>query len=240
MASRRRSELLMTCAIITGASSGLGAAIYNGLLAHYDQTIGWDLKTGVDVTDEESIFKAMEHWPIGMRVHTLVNCAGVNKLAWLADDNWFTTWYDCLNTNALGIALVTKQLLHRLNGGTICNIISNAAHKPMRASLAYNTSKAAAYMMTKQMAHELWDDYRITVFGVSPNRLRGTAMSNSVDEQVAKVRGWSTLGVREMQMQAMPCGEETPPEVVAEFICWLLAEKKRHKYLHGAVLNYGA
>lgn len=227
----------MTCAVVTGASSGLGALIYSGLLDHYDKVIGWSLPE-VDVRNEGLILHAMKNWPYDMRVDTLVNCAGVNQLCRLAEMDW-AIFTRAMTVNAMAIALVTKVLLPRMQGGTICNIISNAAQKPMRASIAYNASKAAAYMMTKQMARELWDDCRITVFGVSPNRLKDTPMSISVDEQVARIRGWSPLSVKEIQMQTMAIGEETPPEVVAEFICWLLAKKERHKYLHGSVLDYG-
>jgi NAD(P)-dependent dehydrogenase (short-subunit alcohol dehydrogenase family) len=63
--------------------------------------------------------------------------------------------------NAKGIFLVTQALLSVLaaTNGTVCNIISNASHVPMTNSLAYNASKAAAMMMTKQMARELWRDH---------------------------------------------------------------------------------
>jgi NAD(P)-dependent dehydrogenase (short-subunit alcohol dehydrogenase family) len=228
----------MTCAVITGASSGLGACIYSGLLDHYAKVIGWSLPE-VDVTDESSLFVATQRWPEDMRVNVVVNCAGISKLSWLADANWLRTW-QCMDTNALGLALVTKALLPRLKGGTILNIISEAAHKPMRASAAYCASKAAAEMLTLQIARELWDDYRITVFGISPARLKGTPMTLSVNRQVAEVRGWSELGVQEASTQAMAIGEEIDPQVLANFICYLLSKKEHHRYLHGCIIPYGA
>jgi NAD(P)-dependent dehydrogenase (short-subunit alcohol dehydrogenase family) len=121
----------------------------------------------------------------------------------------------------------------------VCNIISNASHMPMRFSLAYNASKAAAAMLTRQMARELWGTHGVTVFGVSPNRLHGTPMSVAIDQQVGVARGWPLDKVRKKQLEALPIGEETDPAAVAEFIGFLLSTKERHRYLHGAILDYG-
>jgi NAD(P)-dependent dehydrogenase (short-subunit alcohol dehydrogenase family) len=142
--------------------------------------------------------------------------------------------------NARAMLYTVQALLPALSaGGTVCNIISNASHMPMRHSLAYNASKAAADMLTRQMARELWGTHRVTVFGVSPNRLHGTPMSVSVDRQVAISRAWSAAEVRRRQLEALPIGEETDPATVAEFVAWLLSTKERHRYLHGAILDYG-
>ena len=147
-----------------------------------------------------------------------------------------------MNVNAKGIYLMSREFLPSLmrTKGTILNIVSNAAHMPMTCSLAYNASKGAAHIMTLQMARELTKNYGITVFGIAPNKLSGTGMSNSIDEQVVKTRGWTEEYAKEYQLNGLLTGEETPPELLAEFIAYLLKTKQNHKYLSGCILPYGA
>jgi NAD(P)-dependent dehydrogenase (short-subunit alcohol dehydrogenase family) len=145
---------------------------------------------------------------------------------------------DHIAVNSASILNTVQALWPKLRGGgTVCNVISNASHMPMRMSLAYNASKAAAAMMTRQIARELGP--AVTVFGVSPNRLQGTPMSMEVDKQVSALRGWTWEETRQKQLEALPIGEETDPATLAEFIGFLLSNKRRHRYLHGAILEYG-
>ena len=65
-------------------------------------------------------------------------------------------------------------------------------------------------------------------------------MSNDIEEQVIKNRGWTKYFAQQHQINALVTGEETDPKQVAEFIAFLLSSKKRHKYLSGCVLPYGA
>jgi NAD(P)-dependent dehydrogenase (short-subunit alcohol dehydrogenase family) len=212
----------------------LGKQLAFMLVDHCEVTI-WNLPN-VDVTNYRSVMTAARHIK---QADILINCAGVNILNYLADLTP-AQWHQVLSVNTTGIYNCVRALLPVLGGGTVCNIISNASHVPMTASLAYNASKAAAHMMTKQMAHELFTTHGIIVFGVSPNRLLGTAMSASVDRQVAKVRGWTPEQVLTKQATHLPLGEETPIPVLAEFVAWLLASKQRHRYLHGCIIPYGS
>lgn len=230
----------MKHAVVTGAYQGLGARIANELEAVGYKVHRWDLRfeQSVDLCSEGSVAAAVHRLPVS-HIHALVNCAGVNTLA-SVDELTSQSWDHHMAVNARGMLYTVQQLIPHLSaGGSVCNIISNASHMPMRMSLAYNASKAAAAMLTRQMARELWGTHRITVFGVSPNRLHGTPMSVEVDKQVAVVRGWTMEQVRANQLAALPIGEETDPAAVAEFIGWLLSTKERHRYLHGAILDYG-
>jgi len=124
--------------------------------------------------------------------------------------------------------------------GTVLNIVSNASHMPMTTSLAYNASKGAAHIMTLQLARELTKKHGITVFGISPNKLRGTEMSKDIEDQVVKHRGWTPEYAQQYQLNALLAGEETDPAQLAEFVAFLLSTKPRHKYLTGCILPYGA
>lgn len=219
--------------LITGAASGLGKAIYDELKDR-DGIIVWpfDLRMGDDV-------KNPDRNKLPFLVDVLINCAGVNKIAWLPDVD-DALWDEVMDTNVKGILKMTQACLPMLkrSQGTVLNIVSNAAHMPMRCSAAYNSSKAAALMLTKQMARELAGD-GVTVFSVSPNKLAGTGMSDDIDRQVCETRGWSMEQAQSYQKQSLLTGEETPPEAVAEFIAFLVSDKSRNKYLAGCDIPYG-
>jgi NAD(P)-dependent dehydrogenase (short-subunit alcohol dehydrogenase family) len=222
----------MRVAVVTGSESGLGFGIareleFSGYVVHrYDINLGRDvLKPNV---------KALPS-----RIDVLVNCAGINKINWLADVTE-EEWDAVMDTNVKGIFKMTQACLPALKaaGGTVCNIVSNAAHMPMRCSAAYNASKGAALILTKQLARELSPE--ITVFSVSPNKLKGTGMSNDIDQQVVKTRGWTLEKAQAYQIAGLLAGEETPVDAVAEFIGYLLQDKAHHKYLTGCDIPYGA
>jgi NAD(P)-dependent dehydrogenase (short-subunit alcohol dehydrogenase family) len=227
----------MSIAVVTGGSSGLGKLICQHLNQNYD-VINWSLDTGVDVRSSDAVKAAAAVAARTGPIAVLVNCAGINRIDFIPELAP-VTWNDVMDTNARGIFYTTKALCDHMRGGTILNIVSNAAHVPMTSSLAYNASKAASLIMTKQMARELGKTHDITCFSVSPNKLKGTGMSSYIEERVCKLRGWTPEQAAQYQLAALPAGAETPPEVLAEFIGFLLSSKERHRYLQGVDLTYG-
>jgi NAD(P)-dependent dehydrogenase (short-subunit alcohol dehydrogenase family) len=223
-------------AIVTGHTSGLGELIALGLHAEGYRVIGWSLPH-VDLRDWDSVLAAASSAP--EKVDVLVNCAGVNGIDYLPNVSPLD-WNRIMDTNARGIFYTTKALLEKLVDGTILNIVSNASHIPMTNSLAYNASKAAAAIMTKQLQRELGKTHGITAFSVSPNKLAGTGMSRYIEDRVCGLRGWSPEEAKKYQLAALPAGEETDPQMVAEFITFLLSTKDRHKFFAGCDIPYGA
>jgi NAD(P)-dependent dehydrogenase (short-subunit alcohol dehydrogenase family) len=234
--------------IVTGANSGLGRALVEELMRepeHY--VVAVDLRFSRDAPGhhlidcdvrKESAVRDL-HNAIQDPVDGIVNCAGINHLAWLADlrnDDWTRV----MDTNARSIYLIAQRFQSELeqNKGVICNVVSNASHVPMRCSLAYNMSKAAAHMATLQLARELAP--RVTVFGISPNKMEGTAMSRYIESKVPELRGWTPEQAQSYQQQSLLAMAETPPKRVAEFIAFLLSHRERHRYLTGCILPYGA
>jgi NAD(P)-dependent dehydrogenase (short-subunit alcohol dehydrogenase family) len=179
--------------------------------------------------------------PPPAQLDALINCAGVNITGWLEEFSE-AQWDQVMDINAKGIFKMTQWALPQLirTQGTVLNIVSNASHMPMTTSLAYNASKGAAHIMTLQLARELTKKHGITVFGVSPNKLRGTNMSKDIESQVVKHRGWTPEFAAEYQRNALLTGMETEPSAVAEFIAFLLSSKERHVFLSGCILPYGA
>lgn len=226
----------MSKILVTGAGAGLGQEICRALDRNGQDVIAFDRKWGHDVRDPRETYG-----PAPQGLDILINCAGVNITGWLEDFSELE-WDEVMNVNAKGIFKMTQWALPELirTKGTVLNIVSNASHMPMTTSLAYNASKGAAHIMTLQLARELTKKHGITVFGISPNKLRGTEMSKDIEDQVVKHRGWTPEFAAKYQLGALLAGEETDPAQLAEFISFLLSTKPRHKYLTGCILPYGA
>jgi len=233
----------MSKIIITGASSGIGLALATALTVDHE-VISLGISTPpinirhkqCDVQSYSQVYGASRCVD---KVDIIINNAGVNFIDWI-ESTPEHEWDRVMNTNAKGIFNMTKAFLPPLleSKGTILNIVSNASHMPMTNSIAYNASKGAAHIMTLQMARELGPK-GITVFGISPNRVADTKMSEYIDNRVCGLRGWTPEYAREYQLKALPAGEETDPETLAEFVAFILSNKRRHKYMAGTILPYG-
>ena len=224
----------MSNILVTGGDAGLGAAIVDALRRDGHTVMVYDIKQRFDILNPDTLL--VEQFELDV----LINCAGINRINWLQNVSE-QDWDAVMDVNVKGIFKMTQAFLPRLieRKGTVLNIVSNAAHMPMRCSAAYNASKGAALILTKQLARELTSQ-GVTVFSVSPNKLRGTEMSDAIDQQVIATRGWTLEEAQRYQLAGLLTGEETPPEAVAEFIAYLLQDKAHHKYLSGCDLQYGA
>lgn len=233
--------------IVTGAASGLGKAIVDVLDPNIFFVIPVDIDEmdhpnyiQTDIRDERSIAHLvsllMTH---GVNADIIINCAGINYINWLQNTPT-EAWEDVMDTNAKSIFLMSKYFYQTLlkTKGTILNIVSNAAHIPMTNSIAYNASKGAAWIMTEQLSRELAPQ-GITVFGIAPNKIANTAMSQYIDSTVCGLRGWTPEEATAYQLKSLPTGEETPAELIAEFINFILSTKERHKFMAGTIIPYG-
>lgn len=220
----------MSNILVTGSSLGLGRLMVDELEKSHT-VFGYDIREGKDVCTPD--LSGIE------RLDVLVNNASVNAVHWL-EDYPEADWDRLMDTNVKGIFKMTQAALPLLreSRGTVLNIVSNAARVPMRCSAAYNASKGAAAMLTKQLARELSPD--ITVFSVSPNKLEGTSMSRYIESRVPETRGWTPEQAHDYQLGSLLPGAETPPRQVAEFIAYLLKDKEHHRYLAGCDIQYGA
>jgi NAD(P)-dependent dehydrogenase (short-subunit alcohol dehydrogenase family) len=230
--------------LVTGAAHGLGAAICKELQRQSIISIGIDSDRIThpycdeswmeDVTDE-GMWRHLGK--TGFHVDAIVNNAAINKLKWLQDLD-YKEFMRVLEVNCGSIMLSAKYLLPTLskNSGFICNIVSNAAHTPMTASLAYNASKGAAHIMTLQLARELTKRHGVSVYGVAPAKIEGTRMSDYIEEKVQTVRGWTPEFAREYQLNGLVAGEELKPENVARFV---VDSFPHHRSLSGCILPYG-
>jgi len=160
-------------AVITGASSGIGAATAIALGRHgYRIVVGArrverlrqvageeGVALRLDVTDEESVKEfAGEVGRRFGRVDVLVNNAGgalgLNPIAEAKDDEWIGMW----QTNVLGLMWMTRAclpLLRKARRGHIINIGSIAGFETYKGGAGYTAAKHAVRAITKTLRLEL-------------------------------------------------------------------------------------
>ena len=157
-------------AVVSGASSGIGAATARLLAAD-----GWDVAVGarrigriealaaeiggrahaLDVTDPDSVDAFCEAvGPCRLLVNNAGGALGVEPLADAVDEKWQTMF----ETNVLGLMRMTRALLPRLidsGDGHIVNVTSIAALQGYPGGSGYNAAKFGARGVTESLRHEL-------------------------------------------------------------------------------------
>jgi NAD(P)-dependent dehydrogenase (short-subunit alcohol dehydrogenase family) len=170
-------------------------------------------------------------------LNLLVNNAGVNGIMPFEKlDAQFLD--DIMQINFVApVFLIQKLLPYFSIDAVVCNIVSDASYKPMRHSLAYNCSKAALAMATKQLARELTKPKELTIFSINPGKMAGTEMSRYIDRQVEKIRGWTTQQALEYFQTASVSGLEADPVHVAQLVYNMCADRNRARMLSGACID---
>ena len=183
---------MVNYAIITGASSGFGAAMARVLAeegfslvllarrVERLQALQEELKSlapeiltfGLDIRD----VKAVEQWSaqlpssIQQRTTLLVNNAGLAAGRNTLDEGVLSNWEDMIDTNLKGLLYVTKAVLPWMKdqqNGTIVNITSIAGKEAYPQGNVYCATKAAVDHLTKAMRMDLLP-HGIKVSSIAP------------------------------------------------------------------------
>jgi 2-keto-3-deoxy-L-fuconate dehydrogenase len=210
-------------ALVTGAGSGIGAAVAHLLAAEGAETVAADL-TGTDVrldVREEAQVAAVAH-----DVDILVNVAGIGSTT-TAPDTELGVWEDVFAVNARGTFLCCKHVIPSMiarGGGSIVNIASVAALVGLRNRAAYCASKGAVVALTRALAVDHVDD-GIRVNAVCPGTVDSPWVRRLVDEA-----GESLEQLRARQ----PLGRLGSPEEIAEAVAYLVSDAA--SFVTGSVL----
>jgi NAD(P)-dependent dehydrogenase (short-subunit alcohol dehydrogenase family) len=181
-------------ALVTGASRGLGEGVARALakagagvmlvsrsgeasaaVAHEITSAGGRAAAmGCDVGDYATVERvvAATRQRFG-RLDILVNNAGViEPIAELASSDP-AAWADSIRINLIGAYNAVRAVLADMveaGGGTIVNVSSGAAYRPLEGWSAYCSGKAGLAMMTRAIALET-PGRGIRVFGFSPGTI---------------------------------------------------------------------
>jgi NAD(P)-dependent dehydrogenase (short-subunit alcohol dehydrogenase family) len=173
-------------ALITGAGSGIGAAIARAIAGKGAQVACLDLdadaaaKTAADlpgargfggnVADPADVDAAVAAVLAAYgRIDILVNSAGIVDLA-PAQDLTLAAWQRTLDVNLTGSFLMAQAVGRHMiasGGGRIINLASQAGSVAIEGHVAYCASKFAVVGLTKTLALE-WGQYGITCNSLSP------------------------------------------------------------------------
>ena len=126
---------------------------------------GLAVQADVSRTDdiERLVGEAAEKWG---GVHLLVNSAGTTKFAAYDDLGALTeeVWDQILGVNLKGVFFACRAVaphMKRAGGGSIVNVGSISAIRPVGSSIAYMASKAAVHSMTQSLAVALGPEIRV-------------------------------------------------------------------------------
>ena len=160
--------------LVTGAASGIGAAVARAFTAVGDAVRGLDLTPGpgivrADVGDAVAVERAVSEIASELGgLDVVVNCAGVEIDAPLATldiadlDRMYAV-------NLRGPVLVTRAALPHLGrGACVINIASELAYLGRAGSSAYCATKGAILALTRSWARELGPAIRVNAVAPGP------------------------------------------------------------------------
>eukprot|EP00242_Pyramimonas_sp_CCMP2087_P008079 CAMPEP_0198201924 /NCGR_PEP_ID=MMETSP1445-20131203/4952_1 /TAXON_ID=36898 /ORGANISM="Pyramimonas sp., Strain CCMP2087" /LENGTH=261 /DNA_ID=CAMNT_0043872583 /DNA_START=165 /DNA_END=950 /DNA_ORIENTATION=+ len=212
MACTRHTRLSGKVAVVTGASSGIGASIARALaaegcavalaarrvdkLAEVEAEInaagnGKAISVATDVTkraDVRALVKAAEE-TLGP-VDIMVNCAGVmyfTMMKNLHEDEWERTVdINCKGT-LNGVAAALETMTPR-NSGHIVNISSDAGRDVYSSLTVYCASKAFVVALSKGLRKELVGT-NVRVTDIQPGDVKTDLIMTNTDKEAAEIAG---------------------------------------------------
>ena len=234
------------CAVVTGASRGIGRAIalelasqgakvvvnYSGNIQKAEQVVeeikangGEAIAVQANVADGESVKQLMKTAiDTYGSLDVLVNNAGItrdNLLMRMKDDEWD----DVINTNLKGVFLCTKAVTRQMmkqRAGRIINISSivGIAGNPGQAN--YVAAKAGVIGLTKTTAQEL-ASRNILVNAIAPGFIT-TEMTDGLPEEL-----------KEIMLKQIPLAKLGQPEDIAKAVAFFASENAN--YITGQTLQ---
>jgi 2-keto-3-deoxy-L-fuconate dehydrogenase len=200
-------------ALVTGAGSGIGAAVARLLELEDAEVLAADI-TGTDVhldVRDEAQVAGVTH-----DLDVLVNVAGIGSTT-NAPETQLDVWEDVFAVNARGTFLCCKHAIPdmiRGGGGSIVNIASVAAIVGLRNRAAYCASKGAVVSLTRALAVDHVGD-GIRVNAVCPRTVDSPWVRRLVEEA-----GESLDELRARQ----PLGRLGTPEEIADAVAYLASD----------------
>lgn len=236
----------MNCALVTGASRGLGRAIAVQLAKDQGLFILVNYSTNQEAAEETlteiksnggngellqfnvqtktEVDEALNGWKEANPdnfISVLVNNAGITRdglFMWMPEKDWD----DVLNTSTKGLFNVTQNVIQQMlrkRTGRIINIASVSGLKGVAGQTNYSAAKGAMIASTKALAQEV-AKRKITVNAVAPGFITSD-MTKDLNEDELK--------------QMIPMNRFGKAEEVAHLVSFLASEKA--SYITGEVIN---
>jgi glucose 1-dehydrogenase len=224
-------------ALVTGANSGIGAAIARALgeagasvainyladsaaaaeLAAAISGHGRALAIQADVSDPQAVagmFRQLDQAWGGVDI--LINNAGIDgvrALAWEAD---LPLWRKVIEINLFGAFYCAQQALARMvaqRSGIVLNVTSVHEEIAWSGYSAYTASKAAVGMLTKTLAQEA-APHGVRVLAIAPGAVQ-TPINRAV---------WSDPASRQDLLAKIPLNRLGEPDEIARMVVVLVSD----------------
>ena len=226
--------------IVTGAASGIGAAVADTLRAAGARVIVFDrdVTAGedaiqVDVTDAAGVSAAVADAVARLGgLDVLVNNAGIGA-AGTVEDNSDEEWHRVYDVNVVGMVRMSRAALPALRqsaSAAIVNTCSVAATAGLPQRALYSASKGAVLALTMAMAADhVGEGIRVNCVcpGTADTPWVGRLLDAADDPEAER----AALNARQ------PMGRLVSAQEVADAIAYLGDRDRRHR--HGAVRRRG-
>lgn len=250
-------SFLNKVALVTGASSGIGASIaqrfsaegakvvivgrnekkLQGISEKCEQSGNKPLTIIVDVTNDDSAKKIVSDTLNSFgKLDVLVNNAGIGKTSSILAPDALQVYDQVMATNLRAIVNMTNQAAPHLiqTKGNIVNISSTAGVGVFLATgFAYNASKAALDHFTRTVAAEL-SRKGVRVNGISPGPVATEIVSNMGVTEEYEAKFWDAM------KKSTALNRISDPEEIADLVMYLASDKARGITGSSFVIDNGA
>ena len=231
--------------LVTGAGSGIGAAIAAAIVEADGQVVGLDrdpdglsvmqarypeaFRTVIaDLTDAKAVGRGVERaWRAFGQLDGLVNCAGiypVTPFLDLAVEEWDAVLSVNLRAPFLLTQATARRMIEAKVKGRVVNISSTASVLSRPGVAHYGASKAAISQLTRNLAIEL-APHGIRVNAVAPGLI--------ATERVMSHAHGPGAAEHATKLARIPLGREGRPEELCGLALYLLSEES--SYCTGSV-----
>jgi len=208
-------------ALITGASRGIGKAIYDALAQTGLYAIFAPTHEDMNLSDPESIERYMQNIP---EIEVLVNNAGINILE-AVDEVDDDSLRQMMSVNLEGPLRIIRRVVPQMKSqqyGRIINISSIWGVRSKELRVLYSMTKFGLNGVTKALAREL-GSYNVLVNSVCPGYVNTEMTRKNVPPNE-----------REIIEKTIPLGRFAEPEEIARFTKFLISDE--NTYITGQTL----
>jgi 3-oxoacyl-[acyl-carrier protein] reductase len=212
-------------ALVTGGSSGIGAAVARRLADEGARVASLDLRAespeGVlalagDVSDSAQVDAAVARVESELGpIDVLVCSAGISGRSLRTVEVDDAEWRRVFAINADGTFFCNRAVLGGMIGrgyGRIVNVASIAGKEGNPMAAAYSSSKAAVIAMTKAVGKDVAGT-GVSVNCVAPAVIETPMLGDMTPDHV------------DYMVERIPMGRMGAPEEVAALVCWLASEE---------------
>jgi 3-oxoacyl-[acyl-carrier protein] reductase len=214
------------CAVVTGASRGIGAATAALLEAEGVRVVGASRGDGIDVTAPDAADRIAER--AGRPVDILVNNAGTSfarALDELSDDDWNGQWELHVMASLRLMRAFAPGMAER-GWGRIVNVASSSGKRPSLTNAAYSVTKAAQLSLSRVFA-DTYAGSGVLVNAVAPSAAASELWTaeGGLADQIAAAKDVTREEAFAAQAAKIPLGRLASPDEIAAVIVFLCSER---------------